>query len=123
MSKDTVSEAQGVIDGYEEALDQVSAAGASTQAQEQLKSTRRIRNDEKWESLKAEIYQIYMTEDNTLRNTMNAIFEKYGFKARYALPVPRNIVGLKANRILGVRESGRTSSRSGVSIKIFRVMT
>lgn len=68
--------------------------------QEQLKSSRRIRNDEKWKSLKDEIYRIYMTGDNTLQNTMNTIFEQHSFEARYPSPDPCTIVEPKANRHL-----------------------
>jgi len=46
------------------------------------KSFRRARNDEKWDSLKEEIYYIYMTNNSTLQNTKRVIEEKHGFKAR-----------------------------------------
>jgi len=61
-------------------LDQ--APSASTQAQGPPKCARRIRNVQKWDSLKGEIYRIYITEDNTLQVTISAIFGQYGFKAR-----------------------------------------
>jgi hypothetical protein len=61
-------------------LDQ--AQFTSTQAQEAPKCARRVQNDQKWDSIKEEIYRIYMTEENTLQNTMSAIAGQYGFKAR-----------------------------------------
>jgi hypothetical protein len=61
-------------------LDQ--APSTSTEAQETPKCARRIRSDQKWDSLKEEIYRIYITEDNTLQITISSIFGQYGFKAR-----------------------------------------
>jgi hypothetical protein len=56
---------------------------ASTQSAAATKCSRRVRNDQNWNSLKDEIYRIYMTEDFTLQNTMRAIVEQHSFKARY----------------------------------------
>jgi hypothetical protein len=39
------------------------------------------RNDQKWESLKQEIRAVYMTENNTLPQTMLRIEEAHDFKA------------------------------------------
>jgi len=47
------------------------------------KSSRLVRNSQKWDSLKERIYGMYMVEDRTLQDTMRAITERYGFKARY----------------------------------------
>jgi hypothetical protein len=55
---------------------------ASTESDSIAKSSRRARNDQKWDSLKDEIYSIYMTENSTLQNTKTAIEEQRGFKAR-----------------------------------------
>jgi hypothetical protein len=55
---------------------------ASTQSDAATKSSRRAKNDQKWDSLKEEICRIYMTDDLTLQNTMRAIKEVHGFKAR-----------------------------------------
>ncbi|KAH8780621.1 hypothetical protein F5882DRAFT_500542 [Hyaloscypha sp. PMI_1271] len=79
MSDDPMNEAQAVMGRDESVLDD--APKLLARGQEQLKSSRRIRNDEKWKSLKDEIYRIYMTDDNTLQNTMNAISEQHGFEA------------------------------------------
>jgi hypothetical protein len=98
MSDDLMNEAQAVMDRDESMLDD--APKLPARGQEQLKSSRRIRNDEKWKSLKDEIYRIYMTEDNTLQNTMNAVFEQHGFEARYPSPDPCTIIKPKANRHL-----------------------
>ena len=46
------------------------------------KASRLIRNNQKWDSLKDRIYGIYMSEDFTLHDTMRAIEERYGLKAR-----------------------------------------
>ncbi|PMD60667.1 uncharacterized protein K444DRAFT_387287, partial [Hyaloscypha bicolor E] len=79
MSDNLMNEAQAVMDRDESMLDD--APKLPARGQEQLKSSRRIRNDEKWKSLKDEIYRIYMIEDNTLQNTMSTIFEQHGFEA------------------------------------------
>ena len=55
----------------------------STRAQAPAKTSRLIRNNQKWDSLKDRIYHIYMAEDCTLPDTMLAIAERYGLKARY----------------------------------------
>jgi hypothetical protein len=39
------------------------------------------RNDEKWESLRGEMYRIYMTETTTLSKTRLMIEEQHGFTA------------------------------------------
>jgi hypothetical protein len=38
-------------------------------------------NDRNWESLRKDIHTIYMTENNTLPQTMTIIEEKHNFKA------------------------------------------
>ncbi len=43
--------------------------------------TGRISN-EKWDSIKKEIRQIYIDQDNTLSTTMRTIEERYALKAR-----------------------------------------
>lgn len=98
MSDDLMNKAQAVEDRDESMLDDVPKLPA--RSQEQPKSSRRIRNDEKWRSLKGEIYRIYMTDDNTLQNTMNAIFEQHGFEARYLSPDSYTMLKPKANRHL-----------------------
>jgi hypothetical protein len=55
---------------------------ASTQPGPVTKTSRRVRNDEKWNSLKDEIHRIYMIDDFTLRNAKRVIEERHGFKAR-----------------------------------------
>jgi hypothetical protein len=47
------------------------------------KSSRRARNDDRWDSLKEEIYQVYMAKDSTLQNTKQLAEERHGFVARY----------------------------------------
>ncbi len=59
------------------------ASRASIQIKERKKSSRRIRNDQKWDLLKEKIDRLYMTEDNTLQDTMRIILDQDGFKARY----------------------------------------
>jgi hypothetical protein len=98
MSDDLMNDARADVDRDESILDD--APNLPARGQEQLKSSRRIRNDEKWKSLKDEIYRIYMTGDNTLQNTMNAIFEQHGFEARYLSPDPYKILKSKAKRHL-----------------------
>lgn len=71
MSSEEVEEARGG-----------EAPTVSVQTAEQPKSSRRIQNDQKWDSLKEEIYRLYMSEENTLQNTMRAVLEQHGFKAR-----------------------------------------
>jgi predicted secreted acid phosphatase len=93
-----MNEAQAVMDRDESTLDD--APKLPARGREQLKSSRRIRNDEKWKSLKDEIYRIYMTDDNTLQNTMNAIFEQHGFEARYLSLDSYTMLKPKANRHL-----------------------
>lgn len=46
------------------------------------KPSRRALNDLKWDSVKEEIYRIYMTNDFTLQNTKRTIEEEHGFVAR-----------------------------------------
>ena len=46
------------------------------------KTSRRARNDQKWNSLKDVIYRIYIIDNFTLQNTKRVIEEKHGFKAR-----------------------------------------
>jgi len=41
------------------------------------------RNDQKWESLKQDIHKVYMSENNTLTQTMIRIEERFGFKASW----------------------------------------
>jgi hypothetical protein len=55
---------------------------ASSQVQIQPTSSRRVRNDQKWDSLKEEIHHLYMTKDNTLHNTIRAVVDQHGFMAR-----------------------------------------
>jgi hypothetical protein len=57
----------------------------STPAQAPAKTSRSIRNNQKWDSVKDRIYCIYMVNDCTLQDTMRAIAERYGFKARYVI--------------------------------------
>jgi hypothetical protein len=57
---------------------------ASTENDAAAKSTRRARNDQKWDSLKEDIYRMYMADDLTLQNTMRAIAKQHDFKARYS---------------------------------------
>jgi hypothetical protein len=40
------------------------------------------RKDQRWESHRDEIYEIYMLRNNTLKKTMQIIQEKYGFSPR-----------------------------------------
>lgn len=49
--------------------------------QEPQKGAVLLRNDQKWESLKQEIWRVYMTENNTLPQTMLKIEQAHGFKA------------------------------------------
>jgi hypothetical protein len=46
------------------------------------KTSRRARNDQKWNSLKDVIYRIYTIDNFTLQNTKRVIEDKHGFKAR-----------------------------------------
>ena len=46
------------------------------------KTSRRARNDQKWNSLKDVIYRIYIIDNFTLQNTKRVIEDKHGFKAR-----------------------------------------
>jgi hypothetical protein len=71
MSDDTMSEVLGNQNPT-----------ASTESDFVAKPSRRARNDQKWDSLKDEIYSIYITENSTLHNTKRAIEEQRGFKAR-----------------------------------------
>lgn len=48
------------------------------------KSSRRARNDDRWDSLKGEIFDVYMVRDCTLLNTKQMIEDKHDFVARYA---------------------------------------
>ena len=50
--------------------------------------SRREETLRKWEALKDEIRQVYFVENNTLQATMEAIEEKYAFKARLVCPCP-----------------------------------
>jgi len=62
-------------------------AEEETQLPVPAKGLRLSRNDEKWDSLKGEIYRIYMVENNTLEYSIHEI-EKYGFKASYVCSTP-----------------------------------
>jgi len=57
-------------------------AQPTIKSEEPLKSSRLIKNDQKWEPLKEKIRRIYMVEDKTLPVTMNKIELEHGFKAR-----------------------------------------
>jgi hypothetical protein len=46
------------------------------------KSFHRAWNNENWDPVKEEIYEIYMTNNCTLRDTKRAIEERHNFKAR-----------------------------------------
>jgi len=46
------------------------------------KSSRRIRNDVKWNSIKNEVYSMYMADGSTLHKTMQVVGERFSFKAR-----------------------------------------
>jgi hypothetical protein len=46
------------------------------------KSTRRDKNDKKWEAHKSEIYHLYIEENSTLPETMSIIEERYDLKTR-----------------------------------------
>jgi hypothetical protein len=70
------------IDIVNEALLGAEEVTASTQPGPVTKPSRRARNDQKWNSLKDEIYRIYMIDDFTLRNTKRVLEERHGFKAR-----------------------------------------
>ena len=48
------------------------------------KPSRRAQNDQKWNSLKGEIYHKYMTQDSTLQETKRTFEIEHGFIARYA---------------------------------------
>lgn len=43
----------------------------------------KARNNQKWNAYKDEIRQLYILEDKTLKETMDMIEQKHGFKARY----------------------------------------
>jgi hypothetical protein len=60
------------IPGREEAMDPL---------QEPQKGAVLSRNDQKWESLKQEIWTVYMMEKNTLPQTMLEIEQAHNFKA------------------------------------------
>jgi hypothetical protein len=72
MSIDTVN--KGLLGGEE--LTVLTQPGPVT------KTSLRARNDQKWNTLKDEIYRIYIIDDFTLRNTKRAIEERHSFKAR-----------------------------------------
>jgi hypothetical protein len=57
----------------------------SIPAQAPAKTSRSIRNNQKWDSVKDRIYYIYMVNDCTLQDSMRPIAERYGFKARYVI--------------------------------------
>lgn len=40
------------------------------------------RNDEKWEKIRDDVYQVYMLNDCTLTETISLIKKKHRFKAR-----------------------------------------
>ncbi|TVY33465.1 hypothetical protein LOCC1_G007635 [Lachnellula occidentalis] len=61
--------------------DQRQQAQLTIKTEVPAKSSRLIKNDQKWNSLKEEIRRIYMAEDKTLPVTMNTIEVKHGFKA------------------------------------------
>jgi hypothetical protein len=46
------------------------------------KSTRLIKNGQKWDCLKGEIQQIYQGKGETLATTMQTIEREHGFQAR-----------------------------------------
>jgi len=46
------------------------------------RSSRRARNDERWDSLKEEIFEIYILKDSTLQDTKQLTEDKHGFVAR-----------------------------------------
>jgi hypothetical protein len=56
-------------------------AGYGIPSRASQKGPRLSRNDEKWESLRHEIHELYMAENNSLPKTMSLIEKKYGFKA------------------------------------------
>jgi hypothetical protein len=72
------------------------------------------RNDQKWESLKQDIHKVYMSENNTLSQTMVRIEEGFGFKASWVFPrvFLRRIQSLMHILVHG---NGRLSSRNGAS--------
>jgi hypothetical protein len=43
------------------------------------------RNNQEWESLKREIYRIYIKQNNTLKITMSEIEERFRFKRRFVI--------------------------------------
>ncbi len=57
-----------------------------THPQPSLKGSVLSRNDQKWESLKQDIHKVYMSENNTLSQTMVRIEEGFGFKASWVFP-------------------------------------
>jgi Clr5 domain len=56
-------------------------AGYGIPSQSGQKGPRLSRNDEKWESLRYEVHELYMIENNSLPTTMLLIEKKHGFKA------------------------------------------
>tara|TARA_R110002060_G_scaffold72877_1_gene81639 strand:+ start:679 stop:930 length:252 start_codon:yes stop_codon:yes gene_type:complete len=51
-------------------------------------SIRRERSIAKWESHKEEIYELYVEQNIPLKQVMQALETKHGFKFRYACLVP-----------------------------------
>lgn len=65
--------------------DQRQEAQPTIKTEEPSKSSRLIKSDQKWDSVKEEIRRIYMAEDNTLPVTRNVIEVRHGFKARLVI--------------------------------------
>lgn len=55
----------------------------STGIEQPPESSRLIKNDQRWDSLKDEIYQSYIADDNTLPVTMRTFEHTHGFAARF----------------------------------------
>jgi hypothetical protein len=58
------------------------AEGPELLASHKTISSRGRRKDQRWESHRDEIYELYMARNNTLKKTMQIIQEKYGFAPR-----------------------------------------
>jgi len=54
----------------------------STKIEQPSSSSRLAKNNQKWNSLKGKIRELYMTEDKTLAVTMGTMEKEHGFKAR-----------------------------------------
>jgi Clr5 domain len=61
------------------------------------KPSRRAQNDEKWNSLKGDIYDRYMTQDFTLQDTMRTLEAEHAFFARYIRPYLLHLLQKAAN--------------------------